>query len=117
MRKEKRIDKRRKFNFFMRVMDDDTHEILGYLVDISPQGFRLECQKALPVQKEYTLRLEGASIVSDRPYIVFVARAVWSQPDPVIPHEFIEGFRIITIPTFEQEIYLRLAEKYGTTEI
>jgi hypothetical protein len=97
----------------MRVTDDNTHEIFGYLSDVSPVGFKLESQKALKINKEYTLRLELTSEISNQPYITIVARAMWSQPDPITPNEYIEGFHIISISTYDREIFNRIVEIYG----
>jgi len=97
----------------MRVTDNNTHELLGYLTEISLRGFKLETPKVLAVKKDYTLRLEYASEVTDKPYIIFVARAMWSQTDPITPNEYIEGFQIVRISPSEQEIYQRIVEMYG----
>ncbi len=97
----------------MRVTDDNTHELLGYLSEISLRGFKLESPKALKVKQDYTLRLEYTSEVADKPYIVFVARVKWSQPDPIIADEYIEGLQIVSISPFEQGIYQSIVEKYG----
>ena len=97
----------------MRVLDNSTHELLGYLSEISLKGFKLESPKVIPIHKGFTLRLEYTSEVEDKPYIVFIARAVWIQPDPVIPNEYIVGFRIVDISPSEQEIYKDVVEKYG----
>jgi hypothetical protein len=110
---KKRSDIRRKYGDYMRVTDDSTHELLGYLSEISLRGLKLECPKVLTVNKDYTLRLEYTSDVADKPYVVFVARAVWIQPDNVIPNEYIGGFRIVSISPSEQEIYQSIVENYG----
>ncbi len=97
----------------MRVMDNDTEEILGYLTDISLGGFRLESPKNLAVEKDYTLRLEYAVEERDMRYIVLIARVRWSQPDPIEPYEYILGFQVVSIAPSEQEIYNSLVENYG----
>ena len=57
---ERRKDERHKNGDYMRVTDNNTGEIIGYLTEISLGGFRLETPKALLVEKDYTLRLEYA---------------------------------------------------------
>lgn len=116
MPREKRKDKRSKHRDFMRVTDNETHELLGYLSEISRRGFKLETPKVLAVKKDYSLRLEYASEVEDNPYIVFVARAKWSHPDPITPDEYIAGFQIVRISPSEQEIFQGIVEKYGSTK-
>ena len=89
----------------MRVTDNYTHELLGYLTEISLGGFRLDSSKALKVKKDYTVRLEFTSGVADKAYVVFVARTKWIRPDPVIPGEYILGFKIVSISPGEKEVY------------
>ena len=97
MQNERRNSKRRKFSYYMCVLDDNTQEIIGNLSDISPRGFRLESQKALTINQEYTLRVEQTSMVSDKPFIVLNSRVMWSPKDPVFPNEYSEGFQITGI--------------------
>jgi hypothetical protein len=113
METDRRKEERHKNGDYMRVTDDSTHEIIGYLIEISLGGFRLESPKALPVEKDITLRLEYASEGKDKWYVVFVARAKWSQPDPITPYEYIQGFQIVSIAPDEQEIYQSIVENYG----
>jgi hypothetical protein len=75
MQMDTRKDERRKYGDYMRVTDNSTEELIGYLTEISLGGFRLESPKTLTVEKDYTLRLEYTSEVKDKPYIVFVVRA------------------------------------------
>ena len=116
MRDERRITKRHKFGYYMRVINNNTHEFIGYLSDISPRGFKLDSQKALTIKNDYTLRLDLTSEISSWSYIIFVARAIWGQPDPINPNEYIQGFQIVSILPGEQEIYQRIVEKYGIPE-
>jgi len=100
----------------MRVTDNNTHELVGYLSDISPRGFKLDSQKALTANKDYALRLDLTAEISDKSYIAFVARARWNQPDPIDPFGHNEGFQIVNISPYDQEIFQRIVEKYGTPE-
>jgi hypothetical protein len=117
MTKDKRKDERRKFGYYMRVTDNNTHETVGYLSDVSRQGFKLESQKALQTKIEYNLRLEMTYEIAKQPYIVLVAQALWSQPDPITPNEYIEGFKIVSVSPHDEEIFQRIVEKYGKPEI
>ena len=113
MLNERRKDGRRKDGEYMRVTDNITGELIGYMTEISQGGFRLECPNALAVEEEHTLRLEYTSEVKDKPYIVFVARAKWIQPDPVMPNEYVQGFQIVSMAPSEKKIYLGIVENYG----
>jgi hypothetical protein len=116
MQYERRMTNRRKFGYFMRVIDNNTQEIIGYLSNISSRGFQLESQKPLTVHKDYALRLDLTAEIVNKSYIYFIARAVWSQPDPINPNEYIHGFQIVNISPYEQQIFQRIVDKYGTPE-
>jgi hypothetical protein len=116
MAAERRIIKRRKFGYYMRVVDTKTQDVIGYLSDISPQGFKLDTQKALTSNQDYSLRLDLTPEVSNKAYITFVARRKWAQPDSIDPNEYNEGFQIVDISPNDKEIYQRIVEKYGAAE-
>jgi hypothetical protein len=116
MAEERRSIKRRKFGYYMQVVDNDTHELIGYLADISPQGFKLERQGAPDVYDEYSMRLELTPEISDKTYISFIARRKWSRRDPMDPNAHNEGFQIISISSYDRMIYQRIVDKYGRPE-
>jgi hypothetical protein len=109
---ERRTAPRKKFSFYMRVLNDDTQEILGHMVEVSAEGFRLETVSLLPIDKEYYLRLELTPDLGDVPYIVFVARTKWCKVDDIQPNLYRVGFAIVEILPEDRQIFLRLFEKY-----
>ena len=113
MLNEKRKYGRHANGDYMRVLDNVTHELIGYLTDISLGGFRLESPKGITVDQDYNLRLEYTREEKEASFIVFTARARWVQPDPVMPYEYIGGFQIVTISPSENEIYKKIVENYG----
>jgi hypothetical protein len=113
---ERRNDKRRKFGYYMRVLDSSTSELLGYLSDISMHGIKMDSPTPFLVNKNYTLQLELTPDVSDRLFISFVAKVKWAQPDPIEPGTYIGGLNIITISPKDEKIYNRIFEMYGTPE-
>ena len=113
---ENRHTARKKLGYYMPLIDHQTQERIGYLSDISLDGFKLDCQKSLKINQEYSLRLELTPEISERPYIVFIARVMWSKPDPINPNEFIQGFKLVRISIADQKIYQLILEKYGKSE-
>jgi hypothetical protein len=116
MADERRVIKRRKFGYYMRVLDNVQHELIGYLSDISPRGFKLDSTRPLVVNRDYSLRLDLTPEVSDKSFIIFTARSKWSNPDPTDPNSFIQGFEIVNISVHDAEIFQHMVEKYGTNE-
>jgi hypothetical protein len=116
MTDERRNNNRRKFGYYMRVIDNTTSERVGYIADISPRGFKMDSQKPFTVNKDYTMRLDLSSDISDRSFIIFIARSKWSKPDPTDPTTNVDGFQIVNISPHDEEIFMRIFEKYGITE-
>jgi hypothetical protein len=116
MQNERRNINRRKFGYYMPVIDNRTQQCIGYLSDISSQGFKLDSQKPLTVNTDFSLRLDLTPEISKRAYIVFFARVIWSQLDPINPNDYINGFQILSITPGEQEIFQRIVETYGKSE-
>ena len=113
---DRRINTRKKFAYYMRVVDNSTSELLGYLTDISKRGFKLDCQKPLAVNRDIVMRLDLTPDISDRSFIIFIARSKWSQPDSYDPNTLVEGFQVINISTHDEDIFNRIVEKYGTSQ-
>jgi PilZ domain len=110
---ERRTTPRKKFSFYMRVLDDDTHEILGHMVEVGSTGLQLETIVPLPLQRDYYLRLELTPELGDRPYIVFIARTKWCRIDDIEPNLYHVGFQVIEIMPDDKQIFLRVLAKYG----
>ena len=111
---EKRNAKRRGFSYYMQAVDEDTQKALGYLADISPRGFRLDCKQSLPPEHEYRLRLELTNDVAGKPFMIVVARSKWCRIDELDPFVFNIGFQLVSMDQEDLPIYQRIVEKYGT---
>lgn len=111
---EKRTVPRKIFSFYMRVLNDDTEEILGHMVEVSAIGLRLETVGPLPVNKDFYLRLELTPDFGDLPYIVFIGRSKWCKIDEIQPNLYRVGFQIIEIMPEDKEIFLRILAKFGS---
>ena len=60
--------------------------------------------------------LDLTAEISEKPYIVFVARTKWTQPDSTDPYAHNDGFQIVNIAPRDEEIFQRIVAKYGTPE-
>lgn len=111
---ERRTTPRRNVAMYMRVLNDDTGEILGHMVEVSAIGLRLETIGPLPLNKDYYLRLELTPDLGSIPYIVFIARTKWNKIDDIQPNLYRVGFQLIEIVQEDMEIFLRVLQKYGS---
>ena len=110
---ERRTTPRKKFSFYMSVINDDTQEILGHMVEVSAIGLQLETTVPLPLNKDYYLRLELTPELADRPFIIFIARTKWCKIDDIEPNLYSVGFEIVEIMPDDRQIFLRIIAKYG----
>ncbi len=113
---ERRKLKRRSLAYYMLVLDANTREMLGHLVDITPLGLMMDSQKSLPLENDFRLRLDTMPDVADKNYIKFTARSKWCLPDAVEPYLFDIGFSIIDISQHDAEIIRLISEKYAARE-
>ena len=110
---ERRNLERKDFSYYMQLVDSDTQQMVGHLVDISSGGFKLDSQSPIPVNKDFRLRMDLTSEVADKPTMSFVARSKWCQVDPLDPFIYNVGFQLINISPGDREIINRMIEKYG----
>lgn len=110
---EKRTTPRKKFNMYMRVLNDDTGEILGHMVEVSSTGLRLETVGPIPPNTDYYLRIEITPDLGSMPFIIFIARSKWCKIDAIQPNLFQVGFEIVEIVPEDKEVFLRIIQKYS----
>jgi hypothetical protein len=110
---DRRHQERKDFSYYMRLVDNDTQNLVGHLVDISSGGFKLDSQAPIPINKDFRLRMDLTSEVADKPAMVFVARSRWCEVDPLDPFIYNVGFQLINISPADLEIIIRMMEKYG----
>jgi len=114
MDNEQRRMERRDFTYYMKVTDAASGNLLGYLVDISAGGFKLDCEKPIPSGKEFRLQLALSGDISTKTSMTFAARSIWSRPDYIDPTTFKVGFQITSIGPSDAEIFQRMFEKYAS---
>ena len=114
MPSEKRKLARRSFSYYMRVMDEVNGQLVGHLADISTGGFKLDSSAAIPLNKDFRLRIELTNEVANKSFMVFMARSKWCHSDPLDPTAFNVGFQITNMSPSDFEIFSRMFEKYGS---
>jgi hypothetical protein len=98
----------------MRVLDDETLNLVGHLSDISSKGFKIDSQTPIAPGILFRLRMDLTSEVSNKAYIIFSATSRWCQVDPLDPFVQNVGFEITEISTEDSAIYQLIVEKYGS---
>jgi hypothetical protein len=110
---DRRHLERKDFSYYMRLIDNDTQNLVGHLVDISSGGFKLDSQGPIPINKDFRLRMDLTSEVADKPAMIFVARSKWCEVDPLDPFIYNVGFQLVNISPTDLEIINRMMAKYG----
>ncbi len=110
---EKRTVKRRSFSYYMQAVDNETQKPLGYLADISANGFRLDCKQSLPTEHDYVLRLDLTNDVASKAFMIIGARTKWCRIDELDPFVYNIGFQLVSVLPEDAAIFQRIVEKYG----
>jgi len=111
---ENRKIERRSFTFYMQLLDASTTKLIGHLADISDEGFKMDSQNPIPVEKDFRMYINLAKEIADKTTLMFAARSKWCKPDPIDPASYIVGFQIVNMSPTDRAIFHRMFEKYGT---
>ncbi len=111
----RRKRERRSCSLYMRFMDNRTGELVGDLADLSRDGFRLEALKPIPLNSEFSFRIDLPPELSRKPSMVFSARSRWSQPDPIDTRLYDVGFEIIKMDPGDTQVFDLLIDQYGSS--
>ena len=112
---DKRKTQRRFLLYYMRVYNGTTRNQIGNLVDITPKGIMIVCEKRIPEGQTIPLRLELSNEVSEKPFMEFNARTKWCKPD-VSPSMFNVGFEILDLTPDDVKIVQRINKEFGFRE-
>ena len=113
MPERRRLD-RRTFSYYMRLMNENTGELVGHLADISTGGFKMESLKPIPSNLDFRFRIELDSEIANVPFMVFSARSKWCQRDHIDQSIFNVGFQIVDMAPADIEVFSRMFERYGS---
>ena len=109
---DKRKFPRKDLIFYSRVSDGKGGRVLGYLLNITPEGAMILSEKPLEVDWEVDLHIELPDDLSDLREMVIPARSRWCQPD-INPEFYDTGFAFLKTSEKYTGLILRLVEEYG----
>jgi len=111
---ERRRFRRRMLAYYLPVLDNNTQQIIGHLVDISPAGFMIDAKLPVQNRKEYDLRLDFMEAIAGRASLEFKARNKWCSQNSITPFVYNAGFEITDIARDSIEVFKRIGEKYAS---
>jgi hypothetical protein len=109
---EKRRLKRRHLIFYLRIFDARTNQLLGYLVDLTPEGIMLMSEHKIERGKKFKLKMDLPSEYSDRQQIEFDAESVWNSTD-INPDFYDTGFKFSNVTVEEQQVIEDIIDDLG----
>lgn len=110
---DKRRQKRRRFTYYMQVVDANTLQLIGYLSDISPTGIKIDSGKLLPVNQAFKMRIDLNPDVANKAYMVFNGRIKWCDMDKLEPNTYNVGIEMENLSREDYGIFMRMYELYG----
>ncbi len=113
---ERRRIKRRHLFYHLRVFERGTERLLGYLVDITPEGIMLISDQPIAADTIYPLRMILPAEILGRREMDFDARSVWCRSDEDSTDFFNVGFRLLDVPWEEKMVIEQLVDDYGAVE-
>lgn len=111
MKRERKF-KRRHLVYYLRVFDISTDELIGHLVDITPEGIMLISDSPVEANKTFHMRLILPAEILAKKNLDFEAKSLWSKKD--INADFFDtGFHLIDVKLEEIEIIEYLTTEFG----
>jgi len=93
---EQRHMKRRHLIYYLRVIDCDTDQLVGFLVDITTKGFMVMSESTIQLGKIFHLKILRATESEEGEYLFFDAKSKWC--DRSVNSEFYDtGFELINV--------------------
>ena len=88
--------------------------MIGDLADISRDGFMLESFKPIPLNAEFSFRIDLPPEISRKQSIVFTAKSRWSQRDPLDTRLYDVGFEILNTDPGDAQVFQQIFDQYGS---
>lgn len=111
---ERRNAERRRFGYYMPLVDNKTGELVGHLADISKDGFKIDTTTPIPEGKVLSLTLTLTGSISLKSSMSFNARSKWCKSDQISPNSYYVGFELVDISRENAETFKRIFETYGS---
>jgi hypothetical protein len=116
MHDDRRKFRRRYIMYYSRVFDRRTGRVIGYIVDLTPEGAMIISEEPIEPQTVFQLRMDLPEELSEQGYIYFEACSVWCERD-VDPNFWDIGVKLTTIEPDDVTILERMIAEYGFRDV
>jgi hypothetical protein len=111
------MDERRKFRrrhviYYSRVYERTTGELIGHVMDITPEGIKLISEQPIPIHQRFHFRIDLPDDIAIKEYMFFEAESRWSAPD-VNPDFYNTGFQVFNMSKEDAEFLNRMIDETG----
>lgn len=113
MTEERRKVARRNFTYYMRVLDEASGKVVGYISDISTGGFKLDSKYSVPLNVNLRLRIEQTGLISNKSFIIFTGKARWCRQDQFDPSMYNLGLQIVDMSPADLSVVVQMFTAYG----
>lgn len=115
MQEERRKFKRRYIMYYSRVFDRRTGRVIGYIVDLTPEGALIISEEPIAPGTNFRMRMDMPEDITNKGYLSFEARSIWCQRD-VDPNFWDIGVQLIHIEPDDIALIERMIAEYGFRE-
>ncbi len=91
---EIRKRRREQLLLYLNVIDQNSHQTIGSIGDITIDGMMLLTKQPLTLQKDYHLFIEDSTASQTTRQIPFIAKCLWTKPD-ANPDYHCNGFSFV----------------------
>jgi hypothetical protein len=112
---ERRNRKRVYVMFYSRIRDRRTGELVGHLVDLTPDGALVVSETPKDAGVTLPLQMELPDDVSARQFLIFDAQVAWCRPD-VDPSFYDMGLSLLDVAPEDLAVIRRFIDAYGFRE-
>ncbi len=110
--KEKRNLKRRHLIYYLKVFDRNSNELLGNLIDITPNGIQLITENPLETGILFKLKMVLPKTILDKSELIFDAKSIRCDRD-INPNFYITGFQLLNVSKDHHAIIDQLIDDSG----
>ena len=110
---ERRKSKRRFIMYYTRIFDRGTGAIIGYFIDLSPDGAMLVSEAPFVGHKLSHLRMDVPEEFDIKACLDFEATCVWCRTDTADPRFYESGFHLQDVPAEDIALIERIIQEYG----
>jgi hypothetical protein len=109
---ERRRLKRRHLIYYLRVFERDSKQLIGHLVDITPEGILIISEEPKDPDLIFNFHMDLPEELIGKVGLEFEAKSMWCRKD-INPDFYAIGFQLLNIAPQDIEIIGRLIEDFG----